>query len=941
MRLRSYRLTTQVVFGVITVAGIFGILITGLAYPYFFCWACPFAVAACPIGLVEHSFVDISLGLMSGFALLFYVFGFMALFAVIFGRAFCGWACPMGLLQDATNKTGVPGKASPKLRLGDASGKLRYLKYAFLPIIPIMSYITLDLFYTNFCPVGGLTGTVPTLALYSSDWSPSNWFPVKIISLILFLLLIIIVGRGWCKYFCPVGAFLAPWNKLSGLKLKRGEKCTDCGLCEKRCPMDIKDIGVKPEMECILCGRCTEACPSKSLRFSTRFSGAKARRTATWGITLVLVVALLAVGVWGGGYQRSEDLARMPCLGCLALNPKGGEGMFMPIAQADNPEFVLTKLASKPVFLHYRTYACKACDDMEPTIASLQSSYGNDVEFVHINLDDYAAGSPEKESYFIYDMKGTPEKPTGVPMFTIMTFDSDQAAGGTTPAYSSFYGVLEESVLAGSINEALSLYRQYGTGTIQSPVFVDLFVDQACTFCPNSEEALVSLQSEGEVAFVTFVSDAPGISGAFTRYREAGYYSEFGIPAGSQGHPFAVFAGGPVNRLGGSAGVEDSYRADLLATAMAEKNVFVSGSISDAGTSIGIDLSIENRESQEESVFIEAFLVEKSSRWLNVRDEPIPFAFVDLVVNSTYQLQPGIPENISVAWTGTDALQYQNFRAGNLAIVVVGWQGGSQAFSGLIAPESADAIEISLDKEELAVLPGGTTSSQATLFNLLPQAAQVNVSVAFPVNWQADVSPSIIDLPASGSATFWINTTASGAVLGDEADIEITARGTTDTTLYAASALKVMVRSDVLAPEILQPEHSPAIADADQEISVSVVVGDNTGLASVSISYFSCNDLACSATYTLNMTQQGNAFTANFTPLGLDHNILHYKIIAEDTFGNQNVTQWFDVELVPVTASEGTPVWLIVAALLSVCLAIVLAIELLESRKGESPRKPA
>lgn len=941
MRLRTYRLTSQVAFAVIAVAGIFGILITGLVYPYFFCWACPFAVAACPIGLVEHSFVDISLGLTSGLALLFYAFGFMALFAVLFGRAFCGWACPMGFLQDATNKTGVPKKASGKLKLGDASGRLRYMKYAFLPIIPLMSYITLDLFYTNFCPVGGLTGTVPTLALYSGDWSPSNWFPVKIISLILFLLLIIIIGRGWCKFLCPIGAFLAPWNKVSGLKLRRGEKCTDCGLCEKKCPMDIKDIGVKPELECILCGRCTEACPSKSLRFDTRFSGATVRRTATWGITLALVAALLAVGVWGGGYERSEGLARMPCLGCLALNPKGGEAMFMSIAQADNPDFVLAKLASKPVFLHYRTYACKACDDMEPTIASLQTTYGDDVEFVHINLDDYPAGSPEKESYYIYDVEGTPDRPTGVPMFTIMTFDSDAASGGATPAYATFYGVLDEAVLAGSIDEALSLYRQYGTGTIQSPVFVDLFVDQACTFCPNSEEALVSLQSEGEAAFVTFVSDAPGASGAFTRYREAGYYSEFGIPALSQGHPFAVFAGGPVNRIGGSATVEDSYRADLLATTMAEKNVFVSGALSDTGSSIGIDLSIENRESQEESFLIEAFLVEKSSRWLNVRDEPIPFAFVDLVVNGTYALQPGIPENISVAWTGTDAIQYQNFRAGNLALVVVGWQGGSQAFSGIVAPEAADTIQITLDKQELAVLPGGTASAQGTLYNMLPQAAQVNVSVAAPVNWQADVSPAIIDLPASGSSTFWINVTAAGAAFGDEADIEVTSRGTVDTTLYAASALKAIVRSDVLAPEILQPEHSPAIADADQDISVYVVVGDNAGLGSVQISYFSCNDLACSATYILNMTQEGNAFTANFTPLGLDHNILHYKIIAEDTSGNQNITQWFDVELVPVIESEGMPIWLIVAALLSVCLAVVLAIELLESRKGESPRKPA
>ncbi|MBS3817069.1 MAG: 4Fe-4S binding protein [Candidatus Thermoplasmatota archaeon] len=269
MRIKSLRLTSQTFFFIFSILGIVGIAMTGLIYPFFFCYACPYAVAACPIGLMEHAAIDIvMIGVIEGLVLFAYTFGFLAIVGLIFGRGFCGWACPIGFLQDATNK--LREKTIKKMigEKGDIDGdKLKYLKYLFIPIIPISSYITLDLLYTRFCPVGGITGTLPSLLLFPNKWTPSTYFPIKIVSIILFFVLVAVIGKGWCRFLCPVGAIFAPFNKVSRAKLKKTEECVGCEEegCSKVCPMQIEEPGEKDDPECILCGRCVDECEAGGL----------------------------------------------------------------------------------------------------------------------------------------------------------------------------------------------------------------------------------------------------------------------------------------------------------------------------------------------------------------------------------------------------------------------------------------------------------------------------------------------------------------------------------------------------------------------------------------------------------------------------------------------------------------------------------------------------
>ena len=89
----------------------------------------------------------------------------------------------------------------------------------------------------------------------------------------LFLILIFTIERGWCKYFCPIGAFLAPFNKISFLHILSTQKnifdkeCLHCNKCLNVCPMSIDALSRTRNPECILCGKCIDSCPKNLIKF--------------------------------------------------------------------------------------------------------------------------------------------------------------------------------------------------------------------------------------------------------------------------------------------------------------------------------------------------------------------------------------------------------------------------------------------------------------------------------------------------------------------------------------------------------------------------------------------------------------------------------------------------------------------------------------------------
>lgn len=181
--------------------------------------------------------------------------------SLVAGRAFCGWLCPLGAIQDFvaewTRKLlgerrhirGKPSKTILPLRLpAPIDRPLRYAKYIVLPWIMIGSLFTAFPPLREFCPVRAVFGLHLTTLL---------WF-----TLAVFLAGSVLVERFWCKYLCPLGAALAIFNKISPVRIvSDADYCNNCRRCDIECSMGIQDIPDNlSDPECIRCMECLETC---------------------------------------------------------------------------------------------------------------------------------------------------------------------------------------------------------------------------------------------------------------------------------------------------------------------------------------------------------------------------------------------------------------------------------------------------------------------------------------------------------------------------------------------------------------------------------------------------------------------------------------------------------------------------------------------------------
>lgn len=224
--------------------------------------------AVCPIGGFELFFTGLFrtgftvAGLFSGMVLLFLI---MSVLSVFLRRAYCAYVCPIGALQEGFELLGarvLPKKLRSLTIPAKIDRSLRWLKY-----------LVLASFVVGAATVGGhwMIGADPFIAfmsLNSVDAAVSGAArnPGSFIFLGAILVFAFFLGRGFCKYLCPAGAWYALLSKISPNRVVRDAgKCVGCGLCSKACPMGI-DVAHSTEVksaECLGCRECVNVCPKE------------------------------------------------------------------------------------------------------------------------------------------------------------------------------------------------------------------------------------------------------------------------------------------------------------------------------------------------------------------------------------------------------------------------------------------------------------------------------------------------------------------------------------------------------------------------------------------------------------------------------------------------------------------------------------------------------
>lgn len=174
----------------------------------------------------------------------------LVLAAIILGRVFCSWVCPLNTVLEIAAYIKKP----PHIPV-----KKDWQPFILMGILLAVSTVISLPIFTIVSPIGivsrafafGIGLEVIAIGLLIAiEWFYSEKF--------------------WCRRICPAGALygLLSRYRLLGVSIA-ADACTNCGECYKYCGMRV-DVGSSRPLEimnCTNCGQCVDVCEKKAATF--------------------------------------------------------------------------------------------------------------------------------------------------------------------------------------------------------------------------------------------------------------------------------------------------------------------------------------------------------------------------------------------------------------------------------------------------------------------------------------------------------------------------------------------------------------------------------------------------------------------------------------------------------------------------------------------------
>ena len=244
----------------------------------------------CPLGALETIF-----GSWAFVPRVLICLAVVVIVALVFGKAFCSWVCPVAPLSDllrgrkarekdecertqaahrvlerwsdtnaAQAEKHKPFRSRVDGRHVVLAGSLASAAVCGFPVFCLV------------CPIG-LT-FASAIALYRLIGF--NEPAIEVLVFPALLVLELTVFRKWCHRFCPVGALLSLLSRGNrtfkphvNASMCARHAGSSCAACAQACPEHIDpcaNLGDRSLAECTRCGACVNTCPAKALSFVNR-----------------------------------------------------------------------------------------------------------------------------------------------------------------------------------------------------------------------------------------------------------------------------------------------------------------------------------------------------------------------------------------------------------------------------------------------------------------------------------------------------------------------------------------------------------------------------------------------------------------------------------------------------------------------------------------------
>ena len=330
------------------------------------------------------------------------------------GRAVCGWVCPLGAVHQFFSWVFKKTKLHRPQRLKTFKDKRLAWKYYILIFILVSTVFTLDLvgvldplsllyrsFVVGFLPaadfsIHSLIGIMYKINLSSWGDVLVQFFEKLDINAVFiqgFFIGAIFLGlvllnmnreRFWCRYLCPLGAFLGLASRFNLFKLKVSEdKCIKCNLCTIHCQTLANPFPNEEwkSSECDYCFTCGAICPTSAITFPAKLTPESLESVDLSRRRLLLTTVLGAVAVpffriSPSKTRASEKLIRPPgalpedlflqkcvrCGECMKVCPTNA---LQPALTEAGPEGIWTPMLVPKI--GYCEYYCSLCTQVCPT----------------------------------------------------------------------------------------------------------------------------------------------------------------------------------------------------------------------------------------------------------------------------------------------------------------------------------------------------------------------------------------------------------------------------------------------------------------------------------------------------------------------------------------------------------------------------------------------